>query len=83
MPVEEAFLIWNLFEFCSKWKLLESWKNFVRTKQTSITRDLWRLFLTFVSKHPTRESILNHFDSNECWPTLLDEFSTEWVANHN
>lgn len=75
-------LIWQLLEFCTQWKMFDSFKEFVKTKKAPITRDTWKLLLSYSKQFPTRKEILK-FDSNDsCWPSLLDEFSTEWVPAH-
>lgn len=53
---------------------MPAWLEFLRSKTKSVTRDLWRLFFSFVSKYPRD---LSNYDSDDCWPTLIDEFVEE------
>jgi len=54
----------------ARWPMMGTWLTFLKDKK-SISRDTWRLFLNFTEQYPKD---LSAYDSDGCWPSLIDEF---------
>jgi len=71
LSIDEVKLVWEMLGFTeNRWPLMSKWLPFVGDKK-SLTRDTWRLFLTFTQQYPKD---LSNFNMDDCWPTLIDEF---------
>lgn len=74
---DKALKAWQvLLPEAERFPLLSAWASWVATEyKRSITRDLWRQLWEFGKRH---RGNLAAYDSNEKWPTALDDF-VEWA----
>jgi len=71
LSLEEATTVWDIVGVNEqRWPLMPKWLEFIRGKK-SLTRDTWRLFLSFIEQYPKD---LSSFNADDCWPTMIDEF---------
>jgi len=71
LSMEEAFTVWDIIGFNEhRWPLMPKWLEYLHGKK-SITRDTWRLFLSFSEQYPKD---LSTFNADDCWPTMIDDF---------
>jgi len=71
LSMEEAITVWDIIGFNEqRWPLMSKWLEYLHGKK-SITRDTWRLFLSFAEQYPKD---LTTFNADDCWPTMIDDF---------
>jgi len=73
LSLDECLLVWEMLGFThKKWPLMNNWIDYLKDKKTkALTRDTWRLFLSFTQQYPKD---LSNYNVDDCWPTLLDEW---------
>jgi len=70
LGTEEAATLWEILGVDNKWPLYSKWTEFLKDKK-SVSRDAWRLFISFMEQFPKD---LNSYDADGCWPSVIDEF---------
>lgn len=70
LVMEEALTVWDMLGFNERWPLFGRWVQYLSDKK-SVSRDTWRLFLSFTEQYPKD---LSSYDSDSCWPSMIDEF---------
>jgi len=71
LSMEEATTVWDIIGMTeSRWPMMPKWLEYLQGKK-SITRDTWRLFLSFTEQYPVD---LSTFNADDCWPTMIDDF---------
>ncbi|PRP84918.1 hypothetical protein PROFUN_07572 [Planoprotostelium fungivorum] len=70
LGMEEAVTVWGMLKMDKRWPLMEKWLAFA-TQRKAISRDTWRLFLTFTEQYPKD---ISTYDAEGCWPSMIDDF---------
>jgi len=74
LAIEEATTVWDMLGMHERWPMFSRWLEYLKDKK-SVSRDTWRLFLTFTEQYPKD---LTAYDADGCWPSMIDEF-VDWV----
>jgi len=77
LAMEEAVTVWEMLSMYERWPLMPLWVSFLKEKR-AVSRDTWKLFLTFTEQYP---KTLSNYDADGCWPSMIDEF-VEWTKKN-
>ncbi|SCW04189.1 LAFE_0H08042g1_1 [Lachancea fermentati] len=81
LDVDTAVSYWQLFFPDTKQYAIkvdktrmDSWYRFVNTNTSKISKDVWQMFLMFITKFPDNESLRQNYNELDAWPLLIDEY---------
>lgn len=88
MDYEDAISYWRLLFaqcnfLCNCTERLEQWYSFIEQSKRGISKDLWEMFLKFLTTVLSEDPIhLSSYDEMSAWHSIIDEY-VEWLQEND